>query len=53
VHVASLNGEGGGLLVCDRDEHDDDQHYDDADSILWRTPADPITELAEPAGAVA
>lgn len=52
--VASGDGERGGLLVCNWEEHEGSGHFDQADGIYWATVmAGQETHLAEPAGAVA
>jgi hypothetical protein len=51
--VADTNGEHAGLLVCNRAEHSDQQHYDETDGILWQQAPAYTPVLAEPAGAVA
>lgn len=51
--VADTNGESGGLLVCNRPAHDDPQHLDESDGILWEAVHIAVPVLAVPAGAVA
>jgi hypothetical protein len=53
VHVNDSNGEVQGLLVCDRASHDDPQHFDAADGILWQYGPALKPKQAAPAGAVA
>jgi hypothetical protein len=53
AHVADTNGEAGGMLVCNRDEHPDPDHYDETDGIVWRIEPAYTPAVAEPAGAVA
>jgi hypothetical protein len=53
-HVHGGDGEAGGLLVCNRSAHDDPQHWDGADDVLWQYAPAPIEPVqATPAGAVA
>jgi hypothetical protein len=52
--VTSPNGDGKGLLMCNRRAHDDPQHYDEAESIAWQVRRySPAGYLPHLAGAVA
>jgi hypothetical protein len=51
--VTSPNGDSKGLLLCNRNAHDDPQHYDNAEGILWQVATAGLYMPAEQAGAVA
>jgi hypothetical protein len=52
--VTSPNGDGKGLLICNRRAHDDPQHYDEAEGIAWQVHGySPAGQLPDLAGAVA
>lgn len=54
AYVASGDGEASGILMCNRAKHDDPQHYDAADGIMWtREEQAPTGYRQELAGAVA